>query len=161
MLSPVHRRLHRACEPSPVQHPCRKQHQKPSDVKSQFQNQLFDIAAIHSGDETSEGSSDLGNNDEDESDRMFLQELPETQLSPSYDQTLAYRQSLFTQAVVGPKAPTFANHPVRHGAVRGRPMRPRSRPLSSSSPPNSEPDDYVYGSFVVDDDEDLLYLSSE
>ena len=123
-------------------------------------NPLFDFAAVHSGDETSEGLSEPENDVEDEYDRLFLQQLPETQLSASYDQTLAYRQSLFTQAPAGSKAPVFANRPVRPGMFRNTETSSRRRPFVPSSPSNSEPDEYAFGSFVVDDEAEISYLSS-
>jgi ATP-dependent DNA helicase MPH1 len=153
MPPPSQRRLHRRRKPSPVQQASRKQ------INSRF-NPLFDVAALHSGDETSEGSSHPEDDIEDESDRLFLQQMPETQLSPSYDQTLAYRQSLFTQAPAGSKAPLFANRPVRHGMFRNGNTHSRRGRFVSSSPSYSEPDEYAFGSFVVDDKE-ISYLSSE
>ncbi|KAG6891407.1 hypothetical protein C0992_007186 [Termitomyces sp. T32_za158] len=122
-------------------------------------NPAFDIEAEHSGEDTSEGSS--GPEDEEtEEDRRFLEELPETQVSPSYDQTLAYRQSLFTQAPIGAKGPRFTNAPLRRG-VFGVGLHPRRRPILSSSPPieHEEPDEYMLDSFVVDDDAEISYLS--
>ncbi|KAF7982058.1 hypothetical protein HWV62_30342 [Athelia sp. TMB] len=112
--------------------------------------------AVHSGDEVSEGSS--GEEEEEtEFDREFLKEAA-TQASPSYNQTLAYRQSLLSQA---PNAPFFSNRPVARGALfaGGR----KDRPLVSSSPPreDEEPDEYDIGSFVVDDDAEIAYASSD
>jgi ATP-dependent DNA helicase MPH1 len=158
MPPPSQRRLHRRRELSPIQRAWRKQND--SNLNSKF-NPLFDNAAIHSGDETSEGSSDPEDDIEDESDRLFLQQMPETQISPSYDQTLAYRQSLFTQAPAGSKAPIFANHPVRPGKFRNGNTNSRRGHLAPSSPSNGEPDEYAFGSFVVDDEAEISYLSSE
>lgn len=150
---PSQRRLHRRYSP-PAQNPPRKH-------KSPPRNDLFDVAAIHSGDEVSEGSSG-SEDEEDEEDRLFLKEVPETQVSPSYDQTLAYRQSLFTQAPVGARAPAFANGPVRRGVLGRLGVSTRPRLVTSSSPPredDNEPDEYALGSFVVDDDAEISYLS--
>lgn len=159
MPPPSQRRLHRRHE-SPTQRRLRKQNR--SKPISRPNPLLFDAAAIHSGDETSEGSSDLLENDfEDESDRLFLQPMAETQLSPSYDQTLAYRQSLFTQAPAGSKAPVFGNRPVRNGMFRIGDTSSRRRSFVPSSPSNGEPDEYAFGSFVVDDEAEISYLSSE
>ncbi|KAJ3801711.1 hypothetical protein GGU11DRAFT_741384 [Lentinula aff. detonsa] len=123
-------------------------------------NPLYDYAAVHSGDEVSEGSS--GSEDvESESDRLFLEELPETQVSPSYDQSLIYRQSLLTQAPGG--GPSFANRPVKKGRFGRNSMNARNsnrrRPDVSSSPTrdDEEPDMYEFGSFVVDDDAEISY----
>ncbi|KAF9459485.1 hypothetical protein BDZ94DRAFT_1300548 [Collybia nuda] len=157
MPSPSRRRLHRRAN-SPVENKPRKRQPK------KHSNLVFDFTAAHSGDETSEGSSHSEDDIGSESDRLFLEEIPETQVSPSYDQTLAYRQSLFTQAPSGEKAPAFAKPPIRHGRVFGDDIgRPRRRPSLSSSPlrDDSEPDEYVFGSFVVDDDADISYLSDE
>jgi ATP-dependent DNA helicase MPH1 len=158
MPPPSQRRIHRRRESSPVQRGSRKQND--SNLNSRF-NPLFDFAAIHSGDETSEGSSDPENDVEDESDRLFLQQMPETQLSPSYDQTLAYRQSLFTQAPAGSKAPVFANRPVRQAIFRNADTSSRRGRFVPSSPSNGEPDEYAFGSFVVDDEAEISYLSSD
>ncbi|KAF5368364.1 hypothetical protein D9758_002380 [Tetrapyrgos nigripes] len=123
-------------------------------------NPLYDVEAVHSGDEVSEGSSDAEDDVETESDRRFVEELPETQVSPSYDQTQAYRRSLFTQA---PGAPVFANGPIRNprGAYRidSRLSNRRREDVSSSPPQDSDdlPDEYAFGSFVVDDDADISY----
>ncbi|KAJ7462618.1 hypothetical protein B0H11DRAFT_2053592 [Mycena galericulata] len=78
---------------------------------------VYDTEAIHSGDEVSEGSS--GSDVESESDRQFLEALPETQMLPSYDQSFAYRQSLLTQAPNGGRVPSFANRPARGGMFGG------------------------------------------
>ncbi|KAF8078356.1 hypothetical protein FPV67DRAFT_1465011 [Lyophyllum atratum] len=157
--SPPRRRLHRRVSPTaPIRPTKHRATHVPVDPRN---NQLFDFEAIHSGDEVSEGSS--GAEDvEDESDRMFVQEMPETQVSPSYDQTMAYRQSLFTQTSNSTKAPVFANGPIRRG-VFGAGMNSRPRPMISSSPPrdDEEPDEYVVGSFVVDDDAEISYLSDD
>ncbi|KAG6902797.1 hypothetical protein C0995_011284 [Termitomyces sp. Mi166 len=152
--SPVPRRLYRRTKPD--QNELRKV-LSTVDIRT---NPVFDIEAEHSGDEISAGSS--GPEDEEtEEDRKFLEELPETQVSPSYDQTLAYRQSLFTQAPVGAKAPAFANAPLRRG-VFGIGSSTRRRAIISSSPPreDEEPDEYVLDSFVVDDAE-ISYLSDD
>jgi ATP-dependent DNA helicase MPH1 len=160
MPPPSQRRLRRRHESSPVKRVLRQQHETARNVNSRY-NQLFNVAAIHSGDETSEGSSDPDNDIEDESDRMFLQQMPETQLSPSYDQTLAYRQSLFTQPPAGSKAPAFANRPARRGMFETGNIYSRRRTFVPSSPSNDEPDEYAFGSFVVDDEAEISYLSSE
>ncbi|KAJ3855181.1 P-loop containing nucleoside triphosphate hydrolase protein [Lentinula lateritia] len=169
--SPVqtHRRLHRRPEssgsemPPPTipgikrsqdKHKRRKRPRVPMKYKP-----LYDYEAIHSGDEESEGSS--GSEDvESESDRMFLEELPETQASPSYDQSLAYRQSLLTQAPDG--GPSFASKPVRKGRFGRNSIRTqnsnRRRPGVSSSPTmEDETDLYELGSFVVSDDAEISY----
>jgi ATP-dependent DNA helicase MPH1 len=119
---------------------------------------FVDDEAGHSGGEVSEGTSGE-DQPESEGDRRFLFAPPESQVPAGYAQTQVYRQSLQTQVPNG-DGPIFAARP----AVRGRfgPMRtPARRPAArGSSPPTdlgSEPDAYSYGSFVVDDEEDIVY----
>ena len=146
---PSHKRLHRG----------RPERRDSQHLRHDDPRLLLDLAAIHSGDEISEGSSH-SDDVEDESDRRFLEELPESQVSPSYDQTLAYRQSLFTQAPVGSRAPVFAKRPIRPRMFRGRVGMP-SRSFVSDSPKvdSDEPDEYQMDSFVVEDEADISYLS--
>ncbi|KAF8446272.1 hypothetical protein L210DRAFT_3619974 [Boletus edulis BED1] len=122
-------------------------------------NPWMDGEAAHSGDEESAGSSHSEDDVESESDRQFLKDIPDTQVSPSYDQVLAYRQSLFTQVPGLVNAPAFANRPVPGGGFVSAREHSRKRPIVSSSPPrqDSEPDEYVFGSFVVEDDADLSF----
>lgn len=161
-MPPVLQRRFRRKNPesSPAPAPRRKRHEDLHALRKH--NPWIDTEAAHSGDEVSEGSSQV--DVETEFDRQFLQGHPETQVSPSYDQTLAYRQSLFTQAPARGKAPVFANRPAARRALfaAGRGGR-RVRPLISSSPPinDDEPNEYSMGSFVVDDDAEITYLSSE
>jgi ATP-dependent DNA helicase MPH1 len=163
--SPSLRRLQRRrseTSPTPalVSRPLRPQKWPDSDAR-RIHNPWIDVEAAHSGDDVSEGFSQV---DEVEtgSDQQFLQGHPETQMSPSYDQTLAYRQSLFTQAPAGGKAPVFANRPAARGAFYAAGLAVR-RPLVSSSPPinRDEPNEYSMGSFVVDDDAEITYASSD
>ncbi|KAJ7102172.1 hypothetical protein B0H15DRAFT_768181 [Mycena belliarum] len=158
MPPPSQRRLHRRDSP-----PIRKDHRRQKSSKPALRlGDVYDAEAIHSGDETSEGCS--GSEAESESDRQFLQGLPETQMSPSYDQSFAYRQSLLTQAPGRGHVPSFANGPARRGMFGGaRNESSRRRPQVSSSPPrdDEEPDAYALGSFVVADDEDISFLSSD
>ncbi|KAJ7630699.1 hypothetical protein FB45DRAFT_1027891 [Roridomyces roridus] len=116
---------------------------------------VYAMEALHSGDEVSEGSSD-SDVKSDSSDHRFLEGLPETQMSPSYDQSLAYRQSLLTQA---PGGPAFANRPTRRGMFGGGLNDSlRRRVQVSSSPTRDEDDDrsplleddrQTSGSFIV------------
>ncbi|KAJ7706436.1 hypothetical protein B0H17DRAFT_1037209 [Mycena rosella] len=157
---PSQRRLHRRESPPPI----RRDRRAPKLPKpSGSLHNLYDAEAIHSGDEVSEGSS--GSEVESESDRQFLEGLPETQMSPSYDQSFAYRQSLLTQAPGGGQIPNFASRPARRGMFGGGLSESsRRRPQVSSSPPrrtDEEPDAYDLDSFVVDDDEEISFLSSE
>uniref|UniRef100_A0A0W0FY27 ATP-dependent DNA helicase n=1 Tax=Moniliophthora roreri TaxID=221103 RepID=A0A0W0FY27_MONRR len=124
-------------------------------------NRWYDFEATHSGDETSQGSSDDDNEDpESDSDRQFLEELPETQVSSSYDQTLVYRNSLMTQAPNGANGPVFSKKPLRRAPFGRGMMSNKRRPGVSSSPPREEDDEvdeYEFGSFVVDDDAEISY----
>ena len=64
-----------------------------------------------------------------------------------------------TQAPGG-TVPRFSKAPMRRGAGAFMgPSRPHGGVLVSSSPPrDSEPDEYAFGSFVVDDDAEISYL---
>ncbi|KAJ7783523.1 hypothetical protein DFH07DRAFT_726924 [Mycena maculata] len=160
MPPPSQRRLHRRESPAKeTRHRPKKSHKTSAGLKI-----VYDNEAVHSGDEISEGSSG-GSDVESESDRQFLEGLPETQMSPSYDQSLAYRQSLLTQAHGGGRIPNFVGRPARKGMFGGGPSESsRRRPQVSSSPPpepDAKLDAYELGNFVVDDDEDISFLSSE
>ena len=159
MPPPSQRRLHRQRELSPIPHRNRSKKKKPTIPRPL--NPLLDIAAIHSGDEVSEGSSHGEEEIESESDRLFLREYTETEVSPSYDQNLAYRQSLLTQAPAKTGVPVFANRPARRGAFGGgMGLSSRQRPLVSSSPPREGDDEYQFGSFVVDDEAEISYIGN-
>ncbi|KAJ3894052.1 P-loop containing nucleoside triphosphate hydrolase protein [Lentinula edodes] len=165
----THRRLHRRHESSGSEMPpptipgikrSQDKHKRRKRPRVPMKhNPLYDYEATHSGDEESEGSS--GSEDvESESDRMFLEELPETQASPSYDQSLAYRQSLLTQAPDG--GPSFASKPVRKGrfgrnSIRTQNSNRRRTGVSSSPTREDETDLYEFGSFVVSDDAEISY----
>lgn len=154
MPPPSQRRLRRQIESTPAPAPKKTKRAKPS-LLARNPNPLFDAAAVHSGDEVSEGYSDSEDDEESESDRLFLRDSPLTQVSPSYDQTLAYRQSLLTQSQIISKIPNFADRPARSGHILGRRTTVSRTELPSSSPPppDDELDSYEIGSFVVDDDE--------
>ena len=131
---------------------------KPS-LLSRIPNALFDGEAIHSGDEVSEGRSST-EDEESESDRLFLKDSPATQASQSYDQILAYQQSLLTQAPANNVGilPMFANRATRRkpfGRIDGARSR-RFLPSSSPPPPDEDLDHYDLDSFVVGDDEEIL-----
>lgn len=121
-------------------------------------NPWLDGEAEHSGDEVSDGSSHSEDDVESESDRLFLKDIPDTQVSPSYDQFHVYRQSLLTQPPRMQDLPHFTNKPVRGGSTIER-ERSRYRTMVSSSPrrEDDEPDEYVFGSFIVADDADLSF----
>jgi ATP-dependent DNA helicase MPH1 len=157
------RRLHRLESTPPVRKTVeseikgKSKRTKPS-LLSRNPNILFDGEAIHSGDEVSEGRSGT-EDDESESDRLFLKDSPATQASQSYDQILAYQQSLLTQAPVKNVGilPMFANRATRHkpfGRINGARSR-RILPSSSPPPPDEDLDHYDLDSFVVGDDEEI------
>ncbi|KAI0932449.1 hypothetical protein AcW1_000425 [Taiwanofungus camphoratus] len=160
MPPPSQRRLQRQRDsPSPraAHQSAKRRKRKFTDVaEAQKMNPWIDVEATHSGDEHSLGSSD-SDQPVDEYDRQFVQELPETQVSPSYDQSAVYRRSLFTQAPAAPgRAPIFAKPPVRRGlGVLGVGGISRSRTVISSSPRGDDMDNYEFGSFVVADDAEI------
>lgn len=163
--NPSQRRLQRKRSQSPPAlniPPTRQKRNKDPDAPRKL-NPWIDAEAAHSGDEVSEGGSSQVDDVENEFDREFLQGLPETQVSPTYDQSLAYRQSLFTQAPASGRAPMFTNRPAARSARFAVGLSSRPRLLISSSPPvvESEPNEYAMGSFVVDDDEEIVYASSD
>jgi ATP-dependent DNA helicase MPH1 len=156
------RRLHRKrpeSTPSPVSSSRRKR--STNSAAARKFNPWIDTEAAHSGDDVSDGSSQV-DEVETKSDQQFLEDYAETQVSPSYDQTLAYRQSLFTQAPARGKAPAFPNRPAIRGAYYAARPAVRARPPISSSPPiHGDPDEYAMGSFVVDDSAEITYASSD
>jgi ATP-dependent DNA helicase MPH1 len=120
MPPPSQRRLQRLptkSSPDRLTHSPRQNKDRSPNVVRRL-DQWIDMEAIHSGDDSA-GSSHGEDEVETEEDRLFLQTLPETQVSPSYDQTLAYRQSLISQAPSGRRAPVFANRPIRRGPFAG------------------------------------------
>ncbi|KAF9821870.1 hypothetical protein IEO21_00300 [Rhodonia placenta] len=161
MPPPSQRRLQRQREsprPEPVPPPAKQKKRKFKDVvEAQKAVPWIDVEATHSGDERSVGSSDA-EQPEDEYDRDFVQDLPETQVSPSYDQSAVYRRSLFTQAPGrGHAVPAFVNRPIRRGYGTYTRAGPSShvRHFPSSSPRNDGDDYYELGSFIVDDEADI------
>ncbi|KAG2123566.1 P-loop containing nucleoside triphosphate hydrolase protein [Suillus clintonianus] len=118
-------------------------------------NPWLDGEAAHSGDEASEGSSHSEDDVESDSDRQFIKDIANTQISPSYDQSLAYQRGLLTQALPG--GPAFVNRPVRRGIyARGESAKRRAGVSSSPVREDDLADEYAIGSFVVDDDEDII-----
>jgi hypothetical protein len=123
-------------------------------------NEFLEIEAIHSGDEVEAGSSD-SEGEANSSDREFVVDTSATQVPSDYDQSAIYRQGLFTQAPMG-GAPRFASGPTRAGFLgRGRIAASLTPDAASSSPmKDDELDRYSYGSFVVEDDDDILIEGS-
>lgn len=119
--------------------------------------------AAHSGGEVSDGAiSGAEDQSENEYDREFVNDFPNTQVSPSYNQTQIYRESLLTQAPRG-RGPAFTRGPIRRKPF-GNIDRRAPHPVSSSPPrdPNEGPDEYEMDSFVVPDDAEITYsLSSD
>ncbi|KZT06380.1 P-loop containing nucleoside triphosphate hydrolase protein [Laetiporus sulphureus 93-53] len=164
---PSQRRLQREqCSPSP---PSRRgnaakprKRQFKNLAEAQKRNPWIDVEASHSGDERSVGSSGPEHSG-DEYEKDFVTGSPATQASPSYDQSAVYRRSLFTQAPGGAaKNPIFADHPARPGrGSRARNDFSSARHVLSSSPPlEDEDDDYMLGSFIVDDDAEISFSAS-
>ena len=120
--------------------------------------------AAHSGDEVSDGAiSGEEDQSENEYDREFVNDFPSTQVSPSYNQTQIYRQSLLTQAPRG-RGPVFSRGPMRRMPFGNIDRRFPQHSVSSSPPrgPDDGPDEYEMDSFVVPDDADITYsLSSD
>lgn len=143
-------------DPVPSPKPRRRKKRKFADVvDAQRHNPWIDVEASHSGDELSVGGSE---DDEalTESDRQFLVGDSHTQASPSYDQTAVYRRSLMTQ-LPGGSMPVFAKRPIR-GLYGGRSGLHQRTAISDSSPRGHDSDDnYMFGSFVVDDDAEISY----
>ena len=120
--------------------------------------------AAHSGDEISDGIiSGAEDQSENEYDREFVNDFPSTQVSPSYNQTQIYRESLLTQAPRG-RGPAFARDPIRRKPFGNIDKRLPQHSVSSSPPrgPDEGPDEYEMDSFVVPDDAEITYsLSSD
>ena len=120
--------------------------------------------AAHSGDETSDGAiSGAEDQSENEYDREFVNDFPSTQVSPSYNQTQIYRESLLTQVPRG-QGPMFARGPMRRKPFGNIDRRLQQHSVSSSPPrdPGEGPDEYEMDSFVVPDDAEIAYsLSSD
>jgi ATP-dependent DNA helicase MPH1 len=118
--------------------------------------------AEHSGGEVSDGAiSGAEDQSENEYDREFVNDFPSTQVSPSYNQTQIYRESLLSQAPRG-RGPAFAGGPMRRKPF-GDIDRRAPQYVVSSSPtrdPNEGPDEYEMDSFVVPDDAEIAYSSS-
>jgi len=143
----------------PVGSPVVSRKRKPGPVHSILnRHEFLEVEAEHSGDEIEAGSSDP-EGVENESDRRFAGAFDMSQVADDYDQHNVYRQSLFTQAPTN--GPAFLNKPLRTAAFAGRAWQPPVRILhGSSSPRNEEPEEYSFGSFVVRDEEELLYDTS-
>ena len=98
-----------------------------------------------------------------EYDREFVSDFPSTQVSPSYNQTQIYRESLLTQAPRG-QGPLFSRGPMRRKPFGNIDRRLQQHSVSSSPPrdPGEGPDEYEMDSFVVPDDAEIAYsLSSD
>lgn len=153
------RRLHRQSESPPSSPAPRKpKKRKFKDLaEAQKANPWLDVEATHSGDERSVGSSDMEN--EDGYEPSFVRDVPETQASPSYDQSAIYRRSLMTQAPGGSRqGPVFSNRPAARGwSVLGGRSAPRVVPNSPRY--EDEDDGYEFGSFIVQDDEDISFAA--
>ena len=111
---------------------------------------FLDLEAIHSGGEESIGTSEVEEVESD-SDRRFIKDVPNTQVSPSYNQQAAYRYGLMTQVPEEVNAPKFQRKAKRNG--RFTDSKPeRVHYLTSSQSVRQESDNYSIGSFVVEDE---------
>ncbi|KAI0670106.1 P-loop containing nucleoside triphosphate hydrolase protein [Trametes maxima] len=167
MPPPSQRRLQRerprSPSPAPAAPPRKKKRKFKDAAEAARRNPWIDLEAAHSGDELSLGSSEP-DHAPDSDDRMFVDEPAETQMSPSYDQSAVYRQSLLTQAP-GRGGPVFAHGPVRRGRAafgpnRAGPSRYQRGVTSSPVGGDEEPDEYVFGSFVVEDDAEISFTGT-
>lgn len=126
-------------------------------------NEFLEMEAQHSGDEVDAGSSD-SDGIAHSSDIEWLVDTSGTQAPSGYEQSVIYRQSLLTQAPNN-AAPVFASRPVKTGFLgRGRASigEPRRYGATGSSPMrSSDIDNYSLGSFVVEDDDQILEASSQ
>ncbi|KZW01967.1 P-loop containing nucleoside triphosphate hydrolase protein [Exidia glandulosa HHB12029] len=149
---------------SPPRPPVKRHRVRADPVRRAERNDFLDTVAVHSGDEDQAGDTSASDEEEDEEDRRFVTEMAATQADPDYDQSMAYRHSLFTQAPVG-RGPAFRSGPVRTNSHLNARERGRKRaPGVSSSPPrdpNETLSDYEMDSFLVADDDPLVPLSSE
>ncbi|PCH33448.1 nucleoside triphosphate hydrolase protein [Wolfiporia cocos MD-104 SS10] len=164
MPSPSQRHLQNreSSSPPPIRRPPKRKFKNLAEARKA--NPWLDVEATHSGDERSIGSSDVDAG-ADEYEKDFVRDEPETQASPSYDQSAVYRRSLLTQAPGG-GGPVFAGRPARRGwGLPGTGEGSRPQPALSSSPRDDPDDDeYEFGSFIVRDDAEISYadeLSSE
>lgn len=158
----LRRRRSSSLMPPPAVSPVQERRPKKPKPKMTDNPLLFDVEAAHSGDEVSEGDGSDVDIVEDDSDRHFLRELPETQASPSYNQIAAYRAGLLTQAPGNGGGPIFQIKKKRIGPFAGgRTQVPKPSDWSSSPVRSGEPDEYQMGSFVVQDDDMILERSSE
>ncbi|KAI0374376.1 P-loop containing nucleoside triphosphate hydrolase protein [Pilatotrama ljubarskyi] len=165
MPPPSQRRLQRerprSPSPPPAAPPKKKKRKFKDAMEAQRHNPWIDVEAAHSGDELSVGSSEPDRMP-DSDDRMFLDEPEESQMSPSYDQEAVYRRSLLTQAGPSASMPVFAHGPARRGRAafgpnRAGPSNYRRTVMSSPASEDEEPDEYVFGSFVVEDDAEISF----
>ncbi|EKM53507.1 uncharacterized protein PHACADRAFT_197935 [Phanerochaete carnosa HHB-10118-sp] len=122
-------------------------------------NPWLDIEATHSGSEAEDGALE----DADaSSDVGFAGDFSATQAPAGYDQVVVYCRSFLMQAALTASVPMFAHAPVSRGvlcagAVRDgvceRGLLPRSSPRELDSEDAYEP-----RTFIVNDDEEILYV---
>ncbi|TFY72631.1 hypothetical protein EVG20_g381 [Dentipellis fragilis] len=149
------RRPQESSSPAPV--PIKRRKPKIKDTaEARRLNPWIDVEASHSGNEYSEGSSEADRLD-GEGDRSFLHDSPATQASTSYDQSAIYRQSLLTQAPFGAGGPFFAERPPRRMLLGNN--RPHAQTPSSPREDDMQ-DEYIFGSFIVDDEADISFMHS-
>ncbi|KAG8897682.1 3'-5' DNA helicase [Tulasnella sp. 408] len=132
--------------------PRRRRPRKQNQMRSKIGHAMFDMEAGHSGDEVSEGSTCS----EGEYDTSFVTYGAATQAPEGYDQAAMYRRGLMTQA--GSDGPAFAKRPVRYGQFTGGGAGRRGGRISDMS---SEVGEYELGSFVVEDDDEMMDVSMD
>lgn len=125
---------------------------KQNQMRTKIGHAMFDMEAGHSGDEVSEGSTCS----EGEYETSFVTYGAATQAPEGYDQAAMYRRGLMTQA--GPDGPAFAKRPVRYGQFTGGGAGRRGGGISDMS---SEVGEYELGSFVVEDDDEMMDVSMD
>ncbi|KZT41347.1 P-loop containing nucleoside triphosphate hydrolase protein [Sistotremastrum suecicum HHB10207 ss-3] len=155
VTSPLKRRLKRQSQSREHGSPSRRNQVAEAVARFNRRGPFVDNEAVHSGDEVSAGSSG-SDEEEGESDREFVQPLPETQMATSYPQTQVYRSSVLTQAPINLQGPLFRNPKAKHPAFVTRESAARRPGVSSSPAPSSEVGDYELDSFVVEDNENVL-----
>ncbi|KAH7104482.1 P-loop containing nucleoside triphosphate hydrolase protein [Auriculariales sp. MPI-PUGE-AT-0066] len=170
--SPIRTQQYRessSTSPSPPPQPRKRGHIRADPVRRAERNPLLDTVAAHSGDENSENAGDTSASDEEESesDRLFVTEVAATQADPEYDQAAAYRAGLLTHMANNARGPHFKGGAVRsnwHLNAREHDiMRANKRAAGVSSSPvaaNRTLSDYEMDSFVVGDEESIMYSSS-
>ncbi|KAG8915236.1 hypothetical protein FRC01_003730, partial [Tulasnella sp. 417] len=139
---------------SPAPAPRRRRRERQNQIRSKIGHAMFDMEAGHSGEEVSEGDTCS----EGEYETSFVTYGAATQAPEGYDQAAMYRRSLMTQA--GPDGPVFAKRAVRYGQYTGGNAGRRGGG-GGTSDMSSEVGEYELGSFVVEDDDEMMDVSMD